>query len=426
MTTYAIGARVFIAYDGYAAYHERLIVGHVAGALYMVCTPDFDVYPEVLDRTNPDLSAVRVSTRPGLPPVGVSPADVYGFRPLTPAEEATLVEEGRMLTDAERVALGLGPAGGAARLPAAAAAAPLPVVAQAPPSLAVVAAPAAGAPVPAPPVAAAAPPAALAPAGGLWVLDEPLDQHDVGTPFALPPGALQLGNRALVTIGTETAVLKLLPAGEDVTAYTKARQDFLSLDPRVLPREAGVTLQDALGRMEPSPWPADITFPLQGPATRHWWLDQVVESGYGTLHTRHLRWKTDSGVLKTDRCTYEHEVLSRMLDIAATRDMLNLKNMAWVEYALRRLQLIEEAVNEDPNNPTYEHARHYMGAEERKGGALMAPSLRAHVAAELGREAAILKERRKVREARLADDKRKPDKGKGKGRGAASGAAESQ
>ena len=115
-----------------------------------------------------------------------------------------------------------------------------------------------------------------------------------------------------------------------------------------------------------------------------------------------------------------------MLDIAATRDMLNLKNMAWVEYALRRLQLIEEAVNEDPNNPTYEHARHYMGAEERKGGALMAPSLRAHVAAELGREAAILKERRKVREARVAEDKRKPDKGKGKGRGAASGATESQ
>ena len=115
-----------------------------------------------------------------------------------------------------------------------------------------------------------------------------------------------------------------------------------------------------------------------------------------------------------------------MLDVAATRDMLNWKNMAWVEYALTRPQLIEEAVNEDPSNPTYERARHYMGAEERKGAALMASSPRAHIAAELEREVAIWKERRKVREARVAEGKRKPDRAKGKGRGAASGATESQ
>ena len=67
-----------------------------------------------------------------------------------------------------------------------------------------------------------------------------------------------------------------------------------------------------------------------------------------------------------------------------------------------------------------------MGAEERKGGALLAPFLRAHVAPELGREAAILQERRKVREARVADDKHKADKGKGKGKGAAASAADAQ
>ena len=41
-----------------------------------------------------------------------------------------------------------------------------------------------------------------------------------------------------------------------------------------------------------------------------------------------------------------------------------------------------------------------MGTGERKGGALVAPALRSHVASELGKEAAILKEKRKAREAR--------------------------
>ena len=106
---------------------------------------------------------------------------------------------------------------------------------------------------------------------------------------------------------------------------------------------------------------------------------------------------------------YEHEVLSRVFDSAVACYVLILNNMAWVEYAFRRLQLIEEADTQDPNNPTYE-----------------ALSRRAHGAAELEREATILEERPEVREVRAAERKRRPDKGKGMGRGAASGATESQ
>ena len=40
-----------------------------------------------------------------------------------------------------------------------------------------------------------------------------------------------------------------------------------------------------------------------------------------------------------------------------------------------------------------------MGDEEEKGGALIAPALRQHVSAELGRTAAILREKRKSKEA---------------------------
>ena len=62
-------------------------------------------------------------------------------------------------------------------------------------------------------------------------------------------------------------------------------------------------------------------------------------------------WKAESGVGKNDRSVFEHEVLSRTLEFAATADALNLRNLSFAEFILRRIQLIEEAVAEDPSNP---------------------------------------------------------------------------
>ena len=66
------------------------------------------------------------------------------------------------------------------------------------------------------------------------------------------------------------------------------------------------------------------------------------------------------------------------------------------------MQLMEDAVAANPSDPSFEGAEHYMGTGERRGGALIAPSLRAHVASEMGREAAVQKEMRKAREAKGA------------------------
>ena len=64
---------------------------------------------------------------------------------------------------------------------------------------------------------------------------------------------------------------------------------------------------------------------------------------------------------------------------------------------------------DDPKTPNFDNAEVFMGFGEKKGGALISPALRSHVANHIGKEAAILKERRKVREARSA--------GKGPGMG---------
>ena len=74
----------------------------------------------------------------------------------------------------------------------------------------------------------------------------------------------------------------------------------------------------------------------------------------------------------------------------------------------------ENAVSESPLEPSFVGARHFLGFGDRKGGALIAPSLHAHVASELGKAASILKEKRKADEARSSS-------GRGRGRGDKSG-----
>ena len=125
---------------------------------------------------------------------------------------------------------------------------------------------------------------------------------------------------------------------------------------------------------------------------------------------RHTRWAAESGVTAADRSRYEHEVLSRILETAVTYDCLNATNLACLEIAGGRLQLSEESHIEDPPHPSFEGARQFMGTGERRGGALIAPSLQAHVAAQLAGDAAIATECRKAREykglAAVTGDKR--------------------
>jgi hypothetical protein len=107
-----------------------------------------------------------------------------------------------------------------------------------------------------------------------------------------------------------------------------------------------------------------------------------------------------TGVPQHSDLAYEHEIHNRALEIGAIVDGLSLKNSVMAKFLSRRLQLMEEAVLNSPDNPNYEGARHFLGVQERRGKALIAPSLKAHVAAELSREAAIQEEKRKAREAR--------------------------
>ena len=68
----------------------------------------------------------------------------------------------------------------------------------------------------------------------------------------------------------------------------------------------------------------------------------------------------------------------------------------------------EAAVSDNPESPSFEGSRFYMGYGEARGGAFIAPGLTAHVAAEMGKEAAILKEKKEGK--RIVARKRKRER----------------
>ena len=230
--------------------------------------------------------------------------------------------------------------------------------------------------------------------------------HRVGEIIALPLGAVVLGGHALcddpATPGSTIHVIRVDPPAEAAKLASGIAELNMTPDARVCSIRYGVDgvryrdFREAIPLMEVSQF---TDFPLTGPRSAHWLMTTIAQTSSGPL-ARHSRWTAESGVSMTDRSRYEHEILSRILETAVTYDCLNVTNLACLEIAGRRLQLLEESHLEDPLHPSFEGARHFVGTGERRGGALIAPSLQAHVATQLAGEAAIAKERRKALEVK--------------------------
>ena len=82
-----------------------------------------------------------------------------------------------------------------------------------------------------------------------------------------------------------------------------------------------------------------------------------------------------------------------------------------MELIMRRRQLLADAHADKPLNPKWEDSEHYLGMGERARGAVIAPSLRSHIAAELSKQTATAKERRKAREVKSSPRGKKNKKG---------------
>ena len=136
-----------------------------------------------------------------------------------------------------------------------------------------------------------------------------------------------------------------------------------------------------------------ISCPLKGEPTCAFVLDEMALSGLNAT-MRHQAWVDASKVPKGDRSVFEHFIISKVLELAAEVDQLNLPILASFEALVRRLQVIDMAHMADPSNPDYSHAEVFMGWDSTRGSAIIAPNQEKYAADKTRDKVAILTEQR--------------------------------
>lgn len=377
---YNPGDVVFLNYGEIPVlHHTRIVLAAVDESThdYVIVTPDFDVYCEQLHGSNPDLVGITPGDPAGGVPAALAGGNIYGFAPLAADQLARFMNEGRVEAAAERARQGLGPAGGAG--------------------------------------------------ANIWVLAEMVAGKKVGEQVHPPAGCPNLAGYGLMNItdsngSTRACLIKSIQADE-LDAFCQERvqlareTEALAGDDRsasddirtmavqyTMNGERKRNIKDSIGEM------AEVEledFPYE-PRTCHEYL-QAVSTVAESCFSQHLAWVQQAGIPSGSRAIFEDEVLSQILDIAISYDALCVCNLASFELLVRRKQLLAEAHSFNPAAPSYEGADYWLGSRYRPGGAIVIPRLTEHVSKKLEADSKILKERRKLEEA----------KGKGKGRGSA-------
>ncbi|CAJ1449221.1 unnamed protein product [Effrenium voratum] len=127
---------------------------------------------------------------------------------------------------------------------------------------------------------------------------------------------------------------------------------------------------------------------------------KAVSSISESATAQHHMWLGASRIPDGDRSVYEDEVLARALDLAVTYDSLNVASLACMELICGRRQLISEAHANSPGAPSYMGAEHFMGQTYRQGGGIVVPTLTDFVAKKMQAQSQIMKEKRKLAEAK--------------------------
>ena len=360
MPSQQLRAWAFVLYNDAAPprlWHQRRVLGVVESSEtnVLICTPDDDVYSEMLLDldSQQDVTAVRFSDRRWPPPSGVPRAECYRFRQDLggadlAAREADAVAPANEIFVAKERAAGrpaVPPQGGALKL------------------LATILADGAAAPVgPQPAAAPAAAGAAAAASSDARILSP-----------------------EMVTV----------PAG---TAPARRRRPWRD----AVPKFSVVQFSD---------------WPIPGPRTVAWCAAFINRRGGGPTD-HHLFFKQVYGLTKTDWGVDAHGVILRMLEEAGCYDGLDVANAAALEVAMRHAQLVEYVYAQDAASISkgkgkqkgassseraglVDEASVFLGTHRETGEAMIAPDLLDYVAKEVERDASVMKQVRKAKERRL-------------------------
>ena len=382
------GRLALLEYDvpGPVVIHERLILEHLRDDMYVVATPDRDVFVEQLSADNQDLRSFRLRPQANMLPPGVQAGQVYALPAWAPDEMTAIRQEARQVAQVERAAMGVGQA-------------------VAPPVAAV-----AGARVVAPARedSSRAPGAAnLAPGVLTWVAAEGIDGYKFGDSVEGVTAPLALGAKTVHTLGDGRSLFCICI--NDATA-----EEFncraVQCDGRLARRKINAlgTPEISIAEVVSGSKEFDMLWKIQGPRTAQWCLNYLAIEGLG-LEGHHERFRQ---LCKLDSAAWgvqEHFQLSMMLRQLLQVDCFNGCNSLGIELMFRRLQTIEYAHSEKAREAESRVAGGRLALEEqyvfgsvvRHAGTLMiAPSLLSHVKEETEKEVLLAKNLRKAKEER--------------------------
>ena len=142
-------------------------------------------------------------------------------------------------------------------------------------------------------------------------------------------------------------------------------------------------------------------WPISGPRTLLWCCRFIAQHSLHPM-AHHTRWLQMSGVQASDSGAQEHEQAMRVLEYAVCFDQLQASELACLEIVARRAQMVELRHREKilGSGAIDDDAFLYMGTGRTRGLLMVCPALEEYVAAELAKETAAAKERRKLREER--------------------------
>lgn len=397
-----VNHHVLVEYDvrGPRLWHERKVLEHIQGDVYVVATPDKDVFAEELGLMNRDLRGIRVMARPGIIPAGINAAETYRIPAWSANELSSIRDEARAVADRERQGLA-GAVGG----PAAAAA--LPVAAVGPLAA---------------PVQAIGAPAVEHVAGVLkWLAAEACGgfsyaQEVPGVTAATVRGGKFVHNQDGRQIFVECV------DGADL-------QQFLQRpalgDSRVLVQEMNSLGQPerSLKEVAAACREVEVKWVLSGPRTSKWCVNYLSIEGLG-FEGHHERLRQ---ITKADSSSWgiqEHFQVSMFLRQALLVDQVDAYNLLSIEVQFRRLQTIEFSYAEKAREQESKAVGGRLSLEEQTtfGGMtrqfstlMVCPQLLDHVKLETEKEAALAKNLRKAREERDAARKNPKKGNQGKG-----------
>ena len=388
-----VGDVVYLNYGEVpACTHARLVLSEVDRNTheYVILTPDYDVYVEILDASNPDLASFHLSGPGGSLPPGVPRAQIYGFAAMSAVDYARFMARGRAEAAAEVARRGA-----------------VPVAAPVGPAVA----------------------GGGAADGGhqIWVMAETCGVHKIGETVVPPAGLPMLQDFGLMVVNDSDGVgrpclikridpdnlaqfcedrIGLARASESIDGEDRvAADDIRTMSVKYTANgERFRNFRESVGEMTNTEMP---DFPYE-PRTCLSYL-QAVQSVSENCYAQHLAWLQQSKIPEGSRASYEDETLAHILDVAISFDCLCVTNLASFELLVRRRQLIAEAHAYNPSSPSYEGSEYWMGNRFKHGGAIVVPALTEHVAKKLQADSQIMKERRKLEEAK-AKGKGKPPK----------------